>query len=233
VICDVTSGAIDAVASGPTVPDPTTYADCLAAIQRRDPGLPDSVVARLARGAAGKEPETPKPGDERLAGIDHELLAAPSSLARAAVTSLQAEGLRGIPVSGFMEGDVAAVAKRISTEALAVVTPCVLVFAGEPTVRPPPGAGRGGRMQHLALLLAKELMGRKVTMLCAGSDGRDGDTDHAGACVDGATYQANIGAVDQGLIRFDSAASCTQIGAAVPAWPTGTNLTDLVLVAVD
>jgi glycerate-2-kinase len=88
-------------------------------------------------------------------------------------------------------------------------------------------------MQHLALLLARELTGRRVTLLCAGSDGRDGDTPHAGAWADGETHRKNAAAVERGVSRFDSAATCAQLGVSIPSWRTGTNVTDLVLVAVD
>jgi glycerate 2-kinase len=131
-----------------------------------------------------------------------------------------------------MIGDVAEVAARIAREAHSVVTKCVLAFFGEPTVRPPPGSGRGGRMQHLSLLLAKELAGEQVSVLAAGSDGHDGETDNAGAIVDGGLYRSNAEAIDRAIARFDSATCCDRLGVSIPAWSTGTNLADLVLVAV-
>jgi glycerate 2-kinase len=232
VLSDVTSGSLDMVASGPTLPDPTTYEDCLEIVKRRDPGLPASVVSHLARGAAGAIPETPKPGDGRLERIEHEALAGPATLARAAANALSGEGLRGIPMDGPITGDVVDAAHQIADEVRAVVTPCVLAFSGEPTVRPPPGSERGGRMQHLALWLARELGGRRVVILAAGSDGRDGDSDYAGAVVDGSTYATNAESIDRALARFDSTACCARLGISIPSWRTDTNVGDLVLVAV-
>ncbi|MGC4117149.1 MAG: DUF4147 domain-containing protein [Myxococcales bacterium] len=82
VLCDVTSGDLASVASGPTVGDPTTFADCLAIGARVS--LPERVRAQLEAGARGELPETPKPGDARLVGVEHVLLASPVDLARTA-----------------------------------------------------------------------------------------------------------------------------------------------------
>ncbi|MGC4117150.1 MAG: MOFRL family protein [Myxococcales bacterium] len=111
----------------------------------------------------------------------------------------------------------------------------LVALSGEVTVKLPPQSRRGGRMQHLALLLARALEGEPFQALCAGSDGRDGPTDHAGAIVDGETAslaRAKGIDLDQAIARFDSEAACRSLGIALPAFDSGTNLCDLVLVRV-
>ncbi|HEY3451212.1 MAG TPA: DUF4147 domain-containing protein [Myxococcales bacterium] len=230
VLCDVTSGDLASVASGPTVGDPTTYSECLTIAGQVL--LPERVRAHLEAGARAKRPETPKPGDPRLAGIDHELLACPIDLARTAA------GLSGEPYElepSPFTGPVEALADRIVARVLSLKTSKLIALSGEVTVKLPPAAQAGGRMQHLALLLARALAGKPFQALCAGSDGRDGPTDHAGALVDGQTAsraRAQGIDLDGAIDRFDSAAACSSLGIALPAFDSGTNLCDLVLVRV-
>ena len=230
VLCDVASSDLASVASGPTVGDPTTYADCLAIV--RQVALPERVRAHLEAGARGERPETPKPGEPRLAGIEHELLASPIDLARtAARLSGEACELEPGPFTGPVEG----LAERLVARVLSSVRSKLVALSGEVTVALPPGALSGGRMQHLALLLARALEGRPFRALCAGSDGRDGPSENAGAVVDGQTARlarANGVDLDRAIARFDSAAACSVLGLAIPAFDSGTNLCDLVLVRV-
>lgn len=231
VLSDVGSGALHAVASGPTLPDPTTWADCLEIVKRRDPGLPDAVVARLALGAAGRLVETPKPGEPHLASIEHYAVGEPRALLAAAEVELRRRGFAARSAAEPLAGDVEKIANRIAAWGRAAAPGAAIAHVGEPTVRTPPSAGTGGRMQHLALLLARALTGERVVVLAAGSDGRDGETDHAGAVVDGGTYGRSRETIDRALERFDSAAACAELGLALPRWQTGTNATDLVVVA--
>ena len=95
------------------------------------------------------------------------------------------------------------------------------------------GPGEGGRAQHLALTLARELAGESVRILAAGSDGHDFTTGAAGALVDGSTWGAAIARgldPEYRLARFDSATLCRALGVQLPAFDSDTNLTDLVLV---
>jgi len=231
VLCDVPSGDLASVASGPTIGDPTTFQDCLA-IAGRVP-LPGGVRAHLEAGARGERPETPKPGDPRLAGVEHQLLASPQDLARTAAElsgepcELEPEPFTG-PVEELAQGIAARAASFGGRSGL-------IALSGEVTVKVPAGAEAGGRMQHLALMLARALAGRPFQALCAGSDGRDGPTDHAGALVDGQTAgraRAEGIDLDQAIARFGSAAACAALGVALPAFDSGTNLCDLVLVRV-
>ncbi len=114
----------------------------------------------------------------------------------------------------------------------------LLALGGEPTIRIPPRASApdGGRAQHLALLAAREIARLPAAVLAAGSDGRDGPTEQAGAVVDGGTLAAARAAgvdIDAALAQARSGPACVALGVAIPRTETGTHLCDLVLGAVE
>ncbi|HSD20785.1 MAG TPA: DUF4147 domain-containing protein [Anaeromyxobacter sp.] len=241
VLSDVPGDDLSTIASGPLVPDPTTWADVMAVLARtatRD-ALPAPVRAFVdAESAAGRE--TPKPGDPRFATIAHQLLAGPTELARAAAEAAAARGMSAHADPSPLVGDVAEVAARLGAWARASAGrgPRLLALGGEPTIRVPPHAARpeGGRAQALALLAAKEIAGLPAAVLAAGSDGRDGPTEHAGAVVDGVTAsdaRASGVDLDAALAEARSAPACATLGAAIPRFETGTHVCDLVMVAVE
>jgi glycerate-2-kinase len=133
------------------------------------------------------------------------------------------------PVLGEAAGAGRALARRLRARERG--RGCALVAGGEPTVRVVPG-GRGGRAQQLALAAATELRGMSAVLLAAGTDGVDGPTDAAGACVDGTTagQAAALGAdVEAALAATDAHPLLDRLGALVRTGPTGTNVTDLVV----
>lgn len=239
VLSDVPGDELTTIASGPLAPDPTTYRDALEAVAALSAAIPTPVRDHLEAGARGELEETPKPGDPRLAGITHHLLAGPVHLARAAADAARARGFSAEVDPAPLTGDVADVAARLAAWARAHAGrgPSLLALGGEPTVRIPEGAGAadGGRAQHLALLAAREIDGLPAAVLAAGSDGRDGPTEQAGAVVGGATAAAARAAgidLDRALAEARSGPACLALGAAIPRVETGTHLCDLVLVAV-
>jgi glycerate-2-kinase len=239
VLSDVPGDELTTVASGPLAPDPTTYGDALDALAALSAEVPRAVRAHLEAGARGRVEETPKPGDPRLAGVTHHLLAGPVHLARAAADAARARGFEAEADPCPLTGDVADVAARLAAWARAHAGrgPRLLALGGEPTVRIPEGAraADGGRAQHLALLAAREIAGLPAAVLAAGSDGRDGPTDQAGAVVGGATAAAARAAgidLDRALAEARSGPTCLALGAAIPRVETGTHLCDLVIVAV-
>lgn len=235
ILCDVPSGDLAAVASGPFCADPTTFDQSLEAVRAYRVELSAAARLYLEAGARGDAPETLKPGDPRLAHLAPRLLASPADLARAATRWARTRGIPCDCEERAFSGDFQELAERLLARALSG-PPGMLAIAGEPTLAVPSGAGSGGRMQHLALTLARALAGRRFRALCAGSDGRDGDTPHAGALVDGETArraQALGVELDRVLARFDSAAACRTLGAALPAFDSGTNLCDLVLLSTE
>lgn len=240
VLSDVPGDDLSTIASGPFAPDPTTYADALRAVDELRARIPAAARGHLEAGARGALEETPKPGDPRLATIEHRLLAGPVHLARAAADAARARGLAAEADPAPLTGDVAAVCARLVAWARANAGrgPRLLALGGEPTITVPPGAAApdGGRAQHLALLAAKALAGMPAAVLAAGSDGRDGPTEQAGAVIDGSTLKAATEAgvdIDAALADARSGPACVAIGAAIPRIETGTHLCDLVLVAVE
>lgn len=238
VLSDVPGDDLSTIASGPFAPDPTTYGDALAALAEAAGPVPAPARAHLEAGARGEREETPKPGDPRLAHVQHRLLAGPVHLARAAAEAARARGFEAEADPEPLRGDVAAVAARLASwvRANAGRGRRLLALGGEPTIRIPPGAPApdGGRAQHLALLSAAAIAGAPAAVLAAGSDGRDGPTEQAGAVVDGTTHDAARAAgVDlaAALAEARSGPAALALGAALPRRETGTHLCDLVLVA--
>jgi hydroxypyruvate reductase len=110
----------------------------------------------------------------------------------------------------------------------------LLVAGGEPTARLPDSPGRGGRMTHLALLLARALAGTDAAALAIGSDGVDGASGASGAAIDGGTWAAIAAAgidSEDAIARFDSATALGAAGALIDWGPTGANYADLVLLS--
>ena len=188
---DVPGDRLDVIGSGPLSPDPSRYADALAAVERRGlrESLPARVLAHLAAGAAGRLPETPKPGDPALARVRAHLLANNATARRAALAAGRSQGARGFDLGGALRGEARAAGARLAglARALRPGGALCLVAGGETTVTVR-GPGRGGRSQELALAAALGLDGdTRATLLAAGTDGSDGPTLAAGAFADGAT----------------------------------------------
>jgi len=242
VLSDVPGDDLSTIASGPFCADPTTFEEVRRVVASSGAGdaLPAAVRRHLAAGGRpGGPPETPKPGDPRLAGVAHRVLAGPVALAAAAADAARALGLAAEADPAPLTGDVAEVAARAAAwaRAHAGAGPRLLALGGEPTVVVPPGAPRpdGGRAQALALLLARSLAGLPAAGLAAGSDGRDGPTERAGAVVDGATLALAAARgvdVEAALAAGASGPACDALGATLPRFETGTHVGDLVLVAV-
>lgn len=234
VLSDVPGDDLATIASGPTVPDPTTYADaarilaeCLA------PGdVPAAVRERIARGAAGLVPETVKPGDAALARAVTVLIGGNRDARAAAASAAAARGYAVEHVDAPLAGDATVAGRTLATRLLAAPAGRVaLVAGGETTVRVVPG-GRGGRAQQLALAAAEVLAGSDAVLLAAGTDGVDGPTDAAGACVDGETVAraSRCGfSVARALAATDSHPVLAATGDLVRTGPTGTNVADVVV----
>lgn len=236
-LSDVVGNDPGTIASGPLSPDPTTFAQSLALVERLAPKAPAPVLEHLRQGAAGGLPETPKPGDPRLGHIDYKILAGPERVPEEAKRVVEAEGARTGLLSLNTEDSVTSLAtsygRRAWQEGRATGRPRVLIGNGEPSVVVH-GEGRGGRATHLALLMAREIAGLpNVGFLAAGTDDRDGTSDASGAAVDGATWER---AVNQGLDpasalnRCDSEAPLRSLGCLVRG-PGTSNLLDLHLLA--
>jgi hydroxypyruvate reductase len=234
-LSDVIGDPLDVIASGPTAPDPTTYADALGVLERRGVlhEAPRSIADRLRAGAAGSLPETPKPGDPVFERVHHVVIGNNALVVEAAAAEAGRLGYRPHVLSRALQGEAREVARDLVARARALPGPACLIAAGETTVTVR-GSGRGGRCQEFALAAALEL-GDDETMviLAAGTDGTDGPTDAAGGVVDAATVGRGRAAgreAARALSDNDTAAFLTATGDAVVTGPTNTNLLDLYLV---
>jgi glycerate 2-kinase len=241
---DVIGGEPATIGSGPFSPDPTTYADALAAVAQAQAVLPDVARQHLERGRRGELPETPKPGDPRLGHVSWTAIAGPDRVPEEARRAAEARGLRAGVLSRDAEEDVDKLAAvylgRAAHEAGAGGLARVLIGNGEPTIRVGADAGKGGRSTHLALAMARGLkdlplaMRGRVAFLAAGTDDRDGDTPVSGGLVDGTTWaRITAAGVDpqRALDRWDSYTALEAVGDTVTG-PGTSNLLDLHLLLV-
>ncbi len=229
VLSDIVGDPVDAIASGPTIADPTTYGDALAVADRYDLSdhLPTRVVDHLERGHQGQISETPSELHPRH---DVEIIGSGTVAAEAAARFVRSRGMPARIVTTCHTGEarVAAVA--------AVAAPSegdeVLVCAGETTVTVT-GSGRGGRNQEAALAAAIEIDGQPITFLAGGTDGIDGPTAAAGGIVDGGTIDRGRALRIDPMAALDNNDANTYLAATgdlILTGPTGTNVADLWLV---
>jgi glycerate-2-kinase len=240
LLSDVPGDDPSVIASGPFSPDPTTFADAAAALARH--GVRDTVPAavrqHLAAGAAGKVPETPKPGDPAFERVTCAIVGSNRTAMDAAAKAAEAEGAEVALLPGFLLGEARECARAFCArlrEAAASLAPgrvAVLVAGGETTVRVR-GGGTGGRSQEFALAAAMEIAGREGTaVLAAGTDGADGPTEAAGAFADGTSCarSAALGLPPGAhLARNDSHPLFRALGDLVVTGQTGTNVADLAI----
>jgi hydroxypyruvate reductase len=174
------------IGSGPTVPDPSTFADACAILRHYGIEPPAAVLRHLSEA----KDETPKPGDPSLAGAHTIIVARPQASLEAAAARAHAVGITPMILGDALEGEAREVAKVLGGIALQVrrhaqpaPPPCVLLSGGETTVTVR-GAGRGGRNAEFLLALAVHLNGAAgISALAADTDGIDGSENNAGAIV--------------------------------------------------
>ena len=239
LISDVPGDAIDVIGSGPFAPDPSTYRDALDCLRRQDllEELPAAARDCLLEGARGLRPETPEPGDPGLRGVRHTLLGGNATARAAAAGALRARGWRCFDFPAPFTGEARRVGGALASLARASRggPPVCVVAGGESWVRVR-GKGRGGRSQELALAGALELEGRaECALLAAGTDGRDGPTDAAGAFADGGTVargRAQGLEAAASLDANDSYGFFSREGGLFRTGPTRTNVMDLALLAL-
>jgi glycerate 2-kinase len=242
VISDIVGSPLDAIASGPTVPDPTTYADALAILAkyRLTDRVPPGVREVLRHGEAGELPETPKPGDPLFDQTHVVIVADNATAARAAVDEALHLGCHALLLSTYIEGEarevgraLAGIAREVAASGHPVGRPACIVAGGETTVTVT-GAGRGGRNQELALAAARTLAGLPSVLLVSfATDGIDGPTDAAGAVADGATVdRAHARGLDprRHLAENDAYPLLEATGDLIKIGPTHTNVNDLILI---
>jgi len=190
VISDVTGDDPTHIASGPCAPDPSTYADALAVIERYRVTVPRAVREHLERGASGGIAETPKPGDRIFARVENRVVATAQGSLQAAAKHFRESGVAAAVLGDSITGEASEVAKVLGALARQVKahgepwrSPVALVSGGECTVTVR-GSGRGGRCAEFLLSLAVDLAGLPgVHAIACDTDGIDGTEDNAGAVL--------------------------------------------------
>ena len=237
-ISDVVGDDLSVIASGPTVPDATTFDEALAVLSRfgGPDAFPPSVVARLGAGRRGAAPETPKPGDARLARARSTVIGGRHEAMGGAVAEAESLGYRVIKIDEPVVGEARTAAlshlRALVARAADVGRPVCFVSSGETTVHVT-GAGKGGRNQEFALAAAEPIAALPGLSVVAsvGTDGIDGPTDAAGALVDSTTVDraraAGIGTADRLLADNNAYAFFAALGDLVQTGPTDTNVGDL------
>lgn len=241
VISDVPGDSLDVIASGPTVPDPTTFRLAIHVLEEYNLQLPGALVKHLKAGAEGIIPETPKSGDPVFSRTIN-ILAGTNSIALEACKAKAHEyNINAVIVNTTLHGDVVSVSDFLFQTAVRIknddteVKPVCLLFGGETTVKMT-GKGKGGRNQHLALLMAKLLTDLPgVAFLSGGTDGNDGPTDAAGAVVDSETIRHAIEKIiypEKYLAEFDSYNFFRKAGGQIITGPTMTNVMDIMVMII-
>jgi hydroxypyruvate reductase len=242
-VSDVVGDELTAIGSGPTVPDLTTFADALAALDRhggRD-GYPAGVVARLTAGARDALPETPKPGDPRLSRSTARVIGGARTAIDGARAAAQSRGYAVHVIEEPLTGEARHAARGLVDAASRAVKargrPLCILAAGEMTVRVA-GTGKGGRNQECALAMARglETVGPAVVAASIGTDGVDGPTDAAGGIVDTTTLAraeaADIGPPERYLEDNNSYVFLDELGDLIRTGPTNTNVGDLQVILI-
>lgn len=244
LISDVPADRLDCIASGPTVPDSSTFADAIKVLQDYHIAdkIPEGLLNYLNDGLKGLKKETPKPGDPLFENARTFLAGSNRIALQAAKAEAQKQGFSTFILTDTLFGDPEG-ACRWFREMIykyqndnAIQKPACLLFGGELALKVS-GSGEGGRNQHLALTAALRLNDIPgITFLSAGTDGNDGNTEMAGAVVDSDTvHEALSENIDpeKFLREFDSYNFFKSAGGHIYTGPTFTNVMDLVVILVE
>jgi hydroxypyruvate reductase len=240
-LSDVPGDAIEVIASGPTVPDPTTAGDALRVLGHRGGthSYPSRLVEWLERAGESADLESPKPGDPRFAHALARVIGGADSALDAAHETAAALGYNVTRLKNRVGGEARVAARRYADATTGILEtasrPLCLLSAGETTVHVR-GTGRGGRNQEFALALAEPIsrFAGKVVFASVGTDGIDGPTDAAGAVVDDHTIAraltAGLGRPEYYLANNDSYTFFDRLGDLIRIGPTNTNVADIQIM---
>ncbi len=238
-ISDVIGDDPSTIGSGPSVPDPSTFHDALAIIERYglSRAMPHSVLAYLRQGVDANEPHVPAGMNDcyRIVAGNRTALDAAASLARArgCVVDIVTDRMAGSTHEAAR--NFAHTLRQLAAKRSAGTAPLVVLAGGETTVQVQ-GRGMGGRNQEFAIVAGLALQGMSnITLLAAGSDGTDGPTDVAGAFADTATLARSLATgsdVHAHLADNDAYPLLDRMGDLYRSGPTGTNVMDLVAAVI-
>ena len=245
ILSDVVGDPLDFIASGPTVPDSTTFADGVNVLKKYHlwDGAPESIRKVLRDGVEGLIPETPKAGNKAFRKTRNVVIGNNRCASSEACSYLRSAGLNTFLLTSTLEGEAkqvgaffAAIIREIVSSGNPAARPSAIVAGGETTVIVK-GKGRGGRNQEIPLAAALKLCrAQGVVVASLATDGIDGPTDAAGAIVDGKTMlrAAKAGLAPEAyLAENDSYSFFSSLADLIFTGPTGTNVNDIsVLVAL-
>ncbi len=244
LLSDVVGDPLDVIGSGPTVPDPSTFAGARSVLEKYDLGarLPAAVRERIAAGARGDLAETPKASDPAFRRTRNLIVGSNRLAVDAAEAKARQLGFHPLVLSTTIEGETrdvarvhAAIAREIVSFGRPATPPVCLISGGETTVTLR-GGGLGGRNQEFVLAAAIDLAGCDgVVVLSGGTDGTDGPTDAAGAIADGGTVaRAAAKGLDprRYLADNDSYHFFDALGGLLKTGPTRTNVMDVRLLLI-
>ncbi len=244
ILSDVIGDSLDTIASGPTVPDESTFADCLNILNKYGvkEKVPSTVLKALIDGSQGVIEETPKSDDPVFRRTQNVIIGSNILALKAAKQKAEELGYNSLILSSFIEGETkevakahTAIAKEILSTGNPIEGPACIISGGETTVTIR-GNGLGGRNQEFVLASAIGIEGLdKTVILSGGTDGTDGPTDAAGAVADGTTVRraSEIGLdAERYLDENDSYHFFKALGDLIITGPTRTNVMDLRLVLI-
>jgi len=244
ILSDVIGDRLDVIASGPTAPDNSTYADAWSVLDRFGllEKIPRSVRSHLARGVGGEISDSPKRPDPLFENVTNLIVGNNRLVIEATLRAAQSLGFTAQLLTAELQGDAREAAKNftfmakgIRQSGVPVKPPACLIAGGETTVMVK-GSGRGGRCQEFCLASALAIDGLSdCVIFAAGTDGTDGPTDAAGAIADGTTIARGRSkglSAKKFLEHHDSYNFFSQLGDLVKTGPTKTNLLDLYLLLV-
>jgi glycerate 2-kinase len=246
ILSDVVGDSLDTIASGPLVPDQTTFADCLEILRKFaiTDLVPSSVRHRLEEGAAGRIPETPKQGDPVFRKKENWIVGSNAKACTSAAAAARRLGYHTLVLSSQLEGDTGeatgfhmSVVEEVVYRNRPLRRPACLISGGETTVRVK-GSGKGGRNQEFVLNCAGRLarIPAPIVVASIGTDGTDGPTDAAGAIADNTTLSRALkfGSrfLQDSLNDNNSYEFFRQLGDLIVTGPTRTNVMDLRVILV-
>jgi glycerate-2-kinase len=245
ILSDVIGDPLDFIASGPTSPDTTTWADALAIVNRYDTAgeMPQRILQLLRDGSAGKIPDTPKKGNPLFDRVENIIIGSNRIATEAARKKALDLGYEPVVLTAELQGEARDAARWLYRQVLESQS-CLssgrkqisLIAGGETTVTVR-GKGLGGRNTEMALAFAMAIEGTSgITFLSAGTDGTDGPTDAAGAIVDRQPISKAraLGLDPQSFLDDnDSYHFFEKAGGLVKTGPTGTNVMDLQITLIE
>ena len=242
ILSDIVGDPLASIASGPTVPDPTTYKAAIEILKFHNvwDEIPQSVRNCLQEGLEGARPETPKPGDIRFGKVHNIVIGNNRIALNGAAKKAKSMGLKTLILSSFVEGEarhvgttLAGLAREMKCSGTDLSKYNVVIAGGETTVTIA-GHGRGGRNQELALSASLKIDGVDGVVLASiGSDGIDGLSNNAGAIVDGYTVKRSAEEKMNPLLYLannDSDRFFSSLHDGIVTGLTGTNVNDIMLL---